>query len=110
MRFLITFSPKSKVSMERILPLVDEEESLAWRFYREGFVRDFFMTDRAGTVIVIAEAASATDVRRRFEELPLVKAELVDYDVVELRPFTNWETLFSKETLHKIASASDRLS
>lgn len=102
MRFLVKFSPKPEVSIDRILPLVEEEEGLAWRFYREGFVREFFMTDRAGTVVVIAEAASDAEVRRRFAELPMVKAEVIEYEVLELRPFTNWETLFSKEALHNI--------
>ena len=94
MRILALMSPTEGATFAEIQPLLPDEERLAWKFYKQGLVRDFFMTDRVGTVIVIAEAESIDALRSRFAELPLVQHNLLHLELFELLPFTNWETLF----------------
>lgn len=94
MRILALMSPTDGATFEEIQPLLHDEERLAWKFYKQGLVRDFFMTDRVGTVIVIAEAETIDALRSRFAELPLVQQNLLHLELFELLPFTNWETLF----------------
>ena len=99
MRFLVVLSPKPEVRLPQIQPHLAAEEQIAWRMYRDGHVRDFFMTDRLGTVVVIAEAVSTEQVHQRMTELPLIKADLLQLEVLELRAFTNWESLFQSSVL-----------
>jgi hypothetical protein len=46
-------------------------------------------------VAVIAEADSVEAARKALGEFPLAKAGLIDWDVIPLGPFRNWELLFA---------------
>ena len=95
MRFLAVMTPTEGTDAKQMLPLLAAEEVVAWRLYREGFAREFYLTEQAGTAVVIVEAPSADQVLARFESLPLREANLIQIQILELRPFLNWEQLFS---------------
>lgn len=67
-----------------------------WLLYKSGVIRDiYFRQDRPG-VAIIAEADSIEAAKRALDELPLVKAGLIEWEMIPLGPFTNWEFLFAK--------------
>jgi hypothetical protein len=87
--------PQPGASMDQYLPHLLGEARHGWQLYKSGIVRDiYFRQDRPG-VAIIAEAESIEAARAALAEFPLAKAGLIDWDVIPLGPFLNWEMLFA---------------
>ncbi len=95
MKFLCLDIPQTDAGMEKYQPHMLDEARHAWKLYESGIVRDiYFRQDRPG-VAVIAEAESMEAAKKALAGFPLAKAGLIDWDVIPLGPFTNWELLFA---------------
>lgn len=95
MKFLCLDIPQPDASMEKYQPHMLDEARHCWQLYKSGIVRDiYFRQDRPG-VAVIAEAESIEAAKKALGEFPLAQAGLIDWDVIPLGPFTNWELLFA---------------
>jgi hypothetical protein len=95
MKFLCLDIPQPGASMEKYMPHMQDEARHGWQLYKSGIVRDiYFRQDRPG-VAILAEADSVEAAKKALGEFPLAKAGLIDWDVIPLGPFTNWELLFA---------------
>jgi hypothetical protein len=63
--------------------------------YRAGLVREMYSPGGPGSVIVL-EADSAEDATSALAALPLVANKIIEFEVIELRPFAAFEMLFSE--------------
>lgn len=82
---------------EKIYPHLKEEAAKAWELHTQGTIREmYFRQDRPGAVLVM-ECASVEEARQIIDTLPLVKAGLVDFDIIPLGAFVPLGTLFAKE-------------
>ena len=82
---------------EKIKPLLQQEARHAWESYLKEIVREiYFRKDRPGAVLVL-ECASVGEARNYIDELPLVKAGLVDFELIPLGPFIPFGALFAQE-------------
>ena len=95
MRVLALEVDMAGVRDEQFTPeLLRAEAARAWQLYREGVVRElYFRADRDLAVLVL-EAAGVEEARRALATLPLVRAGLIDFDVVPLAPYPGFERLF----------------
>lgn len=97
MRILALDRPAAGARLESYRPYLLDEVRHTWAAYRSGLVRDIdFRQDRPGVVIFL-ECASVDEARHALAELPLARAGLLDFELVPLGPFVNWELLFAKE-------------
>jgi hypothetical protein len=71
-----------------------EELRMLWEFYGNGFVREMHSPGGLGAVLIL-EAASLEAAQERLAELPLVGNEIIEFELIELQPFTAFERLFS---------------
>lgn len=95
MKLLCLDVPRPGATMEKYQPHLLAEVRHGWKLYKSGLVRDiYFRQDRPG-VAIIAEAASVEAAKAALQEFPLAKAGLIDWEVIALGPFANWEMLFS---------------
>lgn len=95
MKFLCLDIPLPGASLERYQPHLIDELRHTWHSYKGGFIRDIdFRQDRPG-VAIIAECDSIEAARAALAAFPLAKAGLIDWDVIPLGPFLNWEFLFA---------------
>ena len=95
MKLLCLDIPRPGASMDKYQPHMLDEVRHTWRRYESGLVRDiYFRQDRPG-VAIIAECDSVEAAKRELREFPLAKAGLIDWDVIPLGPFLNWEALFA---------------
>ena len=95
MRMLCLDVPQPGATMEAYAPHIQAEVQHGWAMYKGGIVRDiYFRQDRPG-VAIIAEAESVEAAKTALMEFPLAKAGLIDWDVIPLGPFVNWELLFA---------------
>ena len=82
---------------EKIQPLLQEEARHAWDAYLKEIIREiYFRKDRSGAVLML-ECASVEEARKYVDKLPLVKAGLVDFNLIPLGPFIPFGALFAKE-------------
>jgi hypothetical protein len=95
MKLLCLDMPQSGASMEKYQPHLLDEVRHAWQLYKSGIVRDiYFRQDRPGVAIML-ESESVEAARNILGEFPLAKVGLIDWDVIPLGPFVNWEALFA---------------
>lgn len=95
-------------AIDRILPTATEEKIRnvvlkdafhTWTLYSKDMIREaYFRKDRPGVVLVL-EAPSVDDAKRMLATFPLVKAGVVEFDVIPVGHFLPFGTLFSKEIL-----------
>lgn len=85
------------VTIERVAPLLKAEAAHAWELYTKGVFREmYFRKDRPGAVI-FPECADEAEARSVLAGLPLVKANLITFEIVPLGAFTPLEALFARE-------------
>lgn len=95
MKLLCLDIPQPGASLDQYHPHLLNEARHSWQLYKSGIVRDiYFRQDRPG-VAILAEAESVEAARQALREFPLAKAGLIDWDVIPLGPFLNWEMLFA---------------
>jgi hypothetical protein len=88
--------PRPEATFEKYQPHLENEVQHTWDAYKRGIVRDiYFRQDRPGVAIFL-ECESASAAQRTLGDLPLMKAGLIDFEVIPLGPFVNWEMLFGR--------------
>ncbi len=101
MQILVIWRVKPEVDIKKeLLPLMEAEEHYAWADYMRGRLRQFFLTEIPGLVVMILEYPSLEEAKKSYDELPILKAGLMAPEFHELRPFQSWEYLFKEE--HKM--------
>ena len=95
MRILALDRPLPGATMEKYGPHLKNEIRHTWAAYKQGVVRDiYFRQDRPGVAIIL-ECASADEAKDVLADLPLVKAGLIEFEIIPLGAFVNWELLFA---------------
>lgn len=95
MKLLCLDIPQPGASLEKYQPHLLDEVRYSWQLYKSGVVRDiYFRQDRPG-VAIIAECDSVEAARQALRGFPLAQAGLIDWEIIPLGPFKNWELLFA---------------
>ena len=77
--------------------LLEAEAAKAWELYQSGVLRElYFRADRADAVLVL-ECSSAEQARERLAELPLMRAGLIEFELIPLAPYPGFSRLFSRK-------------
>lgn len=71
------------------------ESYQVYHLFQEGIIRDIYFTETENAVIVL-ECASREEAIIVLETLPLVKAGLISFEVMELRPYTGFDRIIQK--------------
>ena len=80
------------------LPHLKAEALRAWELHQAGMIRElYFRADEASAVLVL-ECADVEEARRTLATLPLVKAGLIDFDLIPLRAYPGFARLFAQTT------------
>lgn len=97
MKFLCLDIPQPGATLDKYQPHFIAEARHAWKLYKSGILREmYFRQDRPG-VAFIAEADSSDAAKQALRDFPLAQAGLIDWDVIPLGPFVNWELLFAPD-------------
>ncbi len=97
MKIIAMERPVSGVSDEAFEPeLLREEAARAWELHQSGAIRELhFRADREEAVLVL-EVPDEAAARGVLAELPLVRAGLIDFELVPLRAYPGFARLFTK--------------
>jgi len=92
-KLLAVFSAVERPDSRELFAAHGREELLhVWKLYEEGLVRELYQRDGPGAVLIL-EAPGLADARRGLDELPLVAAGAIGYELLELRPFAAYGPL-----------------
>jgi len=95
MRILCIDRPLPGAAFEKYKPHLQAEVRHTWEAYKKGLVRDIYLRQDRPGVAIFLECSSVDEARAALADLPLVKAGLIDFEVIPLGAFTNWEILFA---------------
>ena len=83
------------VTDDRYEPFLREEAARVWDLYQAGIIREaHFRTDREEAVLTL-ECTDEEEAERILATLPLVKQQLIAFDIVPLRPYPGLARLFA---------------
>lgn len=95
MKLLAIGRPRPGVDARTALaPHAAAELRALWALYCDGFVREAYSPGAPGAVLVL-EAASIQAATEQLDQLPLVANRIIEFELIEMRPFTPFERLFS---------------
>jgi len=83
---------------EDFKPHAKAEAARVWELYQAGVFRElYFRQDRPEAVLVL-ECTDVDEANQMLNTLPLVKAGLITFEVIPLRPYPGLARLFAEET------------
>jgi muconolactone delta-isomerase len=83
------------VTPEQFAPSAAAEARRVWELYQSGIVREiYFRADRSEAVLIL-ECADTNEAQHVLESLPLVKAELIQFELIPLAPYPGFARLFN---------------
>jgi hypothetical protein len=95
MKFLAVIEVVADAPMAQVRAELANEVREVWKRFSEGAIRELYATDTPTRVVFVLEASDAPAAAAVLDELPLIAAGLLCYELTELRPFTNWSLLFA---------------
>jgi hypothetical protein len=94
-KFIVIGAPRAHGTAEALSALLVPEIEAVWRDYRSGLIREIYERADARGVIMVCEADTRDQVEQMAADLPLTKAGFLDIQILELKPFEMWQTLFA---------------
>jgi hypothetical protein len=85
---------KAGVQSEDFQPVLKEEARHAWELYRQGVFRELYFDDRRHTAVIMMECENVNAAREVLGRLPLVRAGLIEFEIIPLRAYDGFERLF----------------
>jgi hypothetical protein len=101
MKFMCIDKWQPGTKLEQILALQKEELAFGWKLYQQGVIRDWYFREDHPGVVIMFECASLAEVRKHLDEMPMVKQNLIDFDIIPLGYFRSLEVLFSNDVVEK---------
>ena len=99
MKVLAIGHPRSGVRWEHIAPYVGEQARSVWEHYESDQVREFYLrADHRPGVVLVLECDDVTEAKRLVAALPVSEADLLDFEIIPLRPYVGFSELFRDPT------------
>jgi hypothetical protein len=95
MRILALENPRPGAKQEDFAPHLRSEARAVWELEQADVVREVYFTE-AHDAVLILECASVEDARAALSTLPLVKADVVSFTLIPLKPYDGYQRLFEK--------------
>ncbi len=77
-------------------PYLEEEALKVWQLYKDGKIRElYFRADQASAVLLL-ECKGTKEAKKILSTLPLVKQNLITFELIPLAPYPGFERLFKK--------------
>jgi len=71
------------------------EAARAWELYQTGTFREMYFRQDDPSAVLILECADVAEAAQVVDTLPLVKAGLIIFDLIPLRPYPGFARLFA---------------
>lgn len=95
MKLLAIENETSTVNWDEENEVLINESYQVYHLFQEGIIRDIFFTENENAVIIL-ECKSKVEAANVLATLPLVKAGLISFEIMELRPYTGFDRIIQK--------------
>jgi muconolactone delta-isomerase len=95
MKILAVFSVLDSTDRDELQAMLRQEAAYAWGLYSQGVFRELYLRSEGPGAVAIVEASDLDEARAHVDGLPLVRAGLIEYQLIGLEPFTVFEQLFA---------------
>ena len=85
------------VTIEKFQPHLPAEAKRIYELYQQDLIRECYFRADGPEAVLVMECESVDNAREALDTLPLVKAGLVKFELIPLRPYPGFSRLFSDE-------------
>jgi len=102
MKILALEKESPGVTAGQIQPLLKEEARCVWALQQSGLIREIYFEAGRHTSVLMLECADSEAARHALAALPLVRAGLIEFELVPLVPYDGFARLFESSHLSTI--------
>ena len=81
---------------EQFNPYLKAEAEKVWQFYQSGLIRELYFRQDQTTAVLVLECDDLQAARAALDELPLVRAGLIEFVLIPLMPYPGFGRLFNQ--------------
>jgi hypothetical protein len=96
MKYLVLLTPAAGKTAGDFGPHKIAEVNSVWAAYNSGALREFYASPSPTAVTLIYEVPDRAALSLELEKLPMIRAGLLDRQIVQLGPFLQLAALFDK--------------
>jgi hypothetical protein len=93
-RILALEIEKQEISGDDSHAILTEEARKVWKLYQADFIREIYFRADKTSAILMLECSDIKEAKQRLSELPLVSANLIDFELIPLVPYPGFSRLF----------------
>jgi tRNA A-37 threonylcarbamoyl transferase component Bud32 len=93
MKFLALEKEVEGVNWDLQKHILEKEAKHVYNLYEQGIIREIYFSESKNAVIIL-ECVNITEAKNVLQSLPLVGNKLIEFDVMELLPYTGYSRLF----------------
>jgi hypothetical protein len=82
---------------EDFRPYLKDEARRAWELTQAGIIREAYWRQDEHSAVLVLECSGMDEARKAVESLPLVKAGLIEFQLIPLAPYDGFARLFGDE-------------
>jgi len=97
MKILAIEKETPSATAEQFKPHLKAEAARVWELYQTGVFREIYFRADQSDAVLILECADVEAARHALDTLPLVKAGLIAFDLIPLRPYPGFARLFAAD-------------
>jgi len=80
--------------VEEFAPYLKEEAKKVWELHQGGAIREIYLRADAHDVVMVLECRDVREAGSMLSSLPLVRANLIEFDLIPLAPYPGFSRLF----------------
>jgi muconolactone delta-isomerase len=85
------------VEVEQFHAHLKAEAARVWELYQAGVLREFYFRQDHTTAVLVMECAGVAEARAVLATMPLVRAGLIEFEIIPLVPYPGLSRLFATE-------------
>ena len=87
MKFFVIGKRKENIEQEKFAEFADEEARKAITLFKDEFIRELYSIKGGKGACMIVEANSEEEILIKLSDLPFVKNNYLDIDIIEVKPY-----------------------
>ena len=87
MKFFVIAKRKNNIEQEKFTEFADEEAKKAIALFKEEFIRELYSIKGGKGACMIVEATTEEEILKKLSDLPFIKNNYLDIDIIEVKPY-----------------------
>ncbi|HEX2963407.1 MAG: superoxide dismutase [Ignavibacteria bacterium] len=97
MKILALEVENAGIGKDRFQPFLQEEARKVWELYQNGTIRELYFRTETDAAVLVLESDSIEEAREVLSALPLVRENLIQFQLIALKPYPGFKRLFKQE-------------